>query len=105
MAKESRAKSAMSGEKKSKKKSKKKSGNGKHVHKMTISHAHGGKYQIDHDYGPENAPDEMPHQAANMDELTQHVQDHMQPPEQEPEQPQPAQPAAGSPTGGAVPGM
>jgi len=99
--KESRAKSAMSGGKKSgKKKDSKKSG--KKVKEMHIRHAANGGYVIKHDMahdaGEMPGPDEdQPHVAGDMDQLLSHVQDHMQPPqESEPQSPAP-QPGASAP--------
>lgn len=90
-----RAGSAMGGSKK-KSKSKKKKG-GKHVHEMHIRHAASGGYIAKHHFKPQPGGSGMPeepeeHAIPDMNALTQHVQDNMQPqpqPQQQPQQPPP----------------
>jgi hypothetical protein len=92
-----RAASAMGGKQKPKPKSKSKSKpkskkGGKHVHEMGIRHAANGGYIVKHSFKPSpgGAPQEPEeNQVPDMDALTQHVQDNMQPMAQPAPQPQP----------------
>lgn len=89
-----RVSSAMGGKKKSKSKSKHKKG-GKHVHEMNIRHAASGGYIAKHHFKPQagsGMPEEPEeHAIPDMNALTQHVQDNMQP-QAQPQQQQPQQP-------------
>lgn len=95
-----RAKAVMGSKKKSgsKKKASKKKG-GKKLHELRVRHTANGRYNVDHFNTPEasaaNMPDET-HGVSDMDELQQHMADHMQAPQQEE--------AAEMPQGGAPQG-
>jgi hypothetical protein len=95
MAEKERVKSTMGGSKKAKKKSK---GKKKSVKEMHIRHAANGGYIVKHDLEKDSGgmPQEAEeHQVGDMNELQDHVADHMA------EQPQAAQaqPAAAAPVG------
>lgn len=100
--KEGRVKSVMSGGDKKKKSKKKKSKKKKHsskVHKMHLSRTANDKYTAEHEFEPDAsgvAPPSETHGLENIDELKDHVAEHMAPQENEEQANQtPAEPAPG----------
>ena len=97
MAEKKRGEAALSG---TKKKAKKKKGKGRPVHEMRIKHAASGGFIARHSFRPqpgEAAPEDEEHAIPGMDQLHDHLDEHMSTP--------PAPPSVPSPSGGGMPGM
>jgi hypothetical protein len=93
MKKDDRISSAMGGKKSKPKPKTKNKKTGKHVHEMHIRHAASGGYIAKHHFKPQagsGMPEEPEeHAIPDMNALTQHVQDNMQPaPQPQQQQPQ-----------------